>query len=240
VTTALADDISTPAAPARGGRALRAVLATAAIGCAALGGFWVYNGGSMNLGGGNPALGALQQLPAAAPTAPAQPTSEPSAEPAAPSAPSSVAANAALVPTLPTPTPRTPGSARSSDSARASDADTDAESDVSRAQRLVNEGTALLRQGRLGLAESSYQKALALIPEFPSAMAALVRVHLVRRDGVEAVRWANRLVAKQNNGESQLLLGDALSLRGDADAAREAWTAAANRGNATARQRLQE
>jgi Flp pilus assembly protein TadD len=146
----------------------------------------------------------------------------------------SVAAKAALVPSLPTPRPLT---ARSAAPSREPQAD----SDAGRAQALVDEGTALFKQGRLGLAESSYQKALSLVPELPTATAALVRVHLARRDGAEAVRWANRLIAKQpKSGESQLLLGDALALRGDSDAARAAWTTAARRGNAAARQRLRE
>jgi cytochrome c-type biogenesis protein CcmH/NrfG len=96
-----------------------------------------------------------------------------------------------------------------------------------------------MQQGRLGLAESSYQKALKIVPDYPSAMAALVRVHLARRDGAEAVRWANRLVAKQpTNNVNQLLLGDALNLTGNREAARDAWTEAAESGNSTARQRL--
>jgi Flp pilus assembly protein TadD len=71
-------------------------------------------------------------------------------------------------------------------------------------------------------------------------MAGLVRVHLARKDGAEALRWATRLTAKQpKDGVSQLLLGDALALRGDEDGAREAWTRAAERGNATAKQRLE-
>jgi hypothetical protein len=65
-------------------------------------------------------------------------------------------------------------------------------------------------------------------------------VHIARRDGKEAVRWAELLVSKQNNALNQLLLGDAQQLRGNGSAAQAAWTKAANSGNATARQRLGE
>jgi predicted negative regulator of RcsB-dependent stress response len=82
-------------------------------------------------------------------------------------------------------------------------------------------------------------KALAALPGYPRAMAALARVHLQRKDGSEAVRWAERLVAKQpNRGNNQLLLGDAWALRGDKARARAAWHRAASYGNATARKRL--
>jgi Tfp pilus assembly protein PilF len=96
----------------------------------------------------------------------------------------------------------------------------------------------MLRTGRYGLAESMYMKALQEVPEYPAAMAELVRVHLARRDGMEAMRWAERLVAKQNNPFHQLLLGDAQALRGNSGAAQEAWAKAARGGNATARKRL--
>jgi hypothetical protein len=112
-------------------------------------------------------------------------------------------------------------------------------SELGRAQALVDEGIALSRERRFGLAEGLYLKALQASPEYPNAMAELVRVHLARRDGVEAIRWANRLIAAQpNNGVHQLLLGDAQALRGDEGAARDAWTKAARSGNATARKRL--
>jgi Tfp pilus assembly protein PilF len=98
----------------------------------------------------------------------------------------------------------------------------------------------MLREGRYGLAEGMYMKALQEVPEFPAALADLVRVHLARRDGKEAVRWAERLVAKQDGPLHQLLLGDAQALRGNTGAAQGAWTKAAKGGNKTARQRLAE
>jgi cytochrome c-type biogenesis protein CcmH/NrfG len=104
---------------------------------------------------------------------------------------------------------------------------------------LVDEGSLLIEDGRLGLAEASYLKALNIMPSYPRAMAGLVRVHIERKDGAEAVRWAKQLVATQpKNGQHQLLLGDAQALRGDTAAAREAWNQAVRYGNYTARQRL--
>ncbi|HKP64129.1 MAG TPA: tetratricopeptide repeat protein, partial [Polyangiales bacterium] len=112
---------------------------------------------------------------------------------------------------------------------------------LQRAQRLVDAGMALSKDGRLGLAEQSYLKALHLLPNYPRALAGLARVHILRKDGAEAVRWAKRLVArKPNRGFSQLLLGDAQALRGDDKAARRAWTQAARYGSPAARARLRK
>jgi tetratricopeptide (TPR) repeat protein len=108
-----------------------------------------------------------------------------------------------------------------------------------RARRFAAEGRSLMKNGHLGLAEAAYLKALQARPNYPQVMAALVRVHLQREDGSEAVRWAKRLIAKQpKRGVNQLLLGDAQALRGDAKAARAAWLRAARLGNAQARARL--
>ncbi len=110
---------------------------------------------------------------------------------------------------------------------------------LARAQALVDEGVALAKKDRLGLAEAAYLKSLKVWPSYPRAMAALVRMHLQRRDGAEAERWAKQLVALQpKNGANQLLLGDAHALRGDAKSARAAWSLAARSGNAVARERL--
>jgi tetratricopeptide (TPR) repeat protein len=112
-------------------------------------------------------------------------------------------------------------------------------SDPSGAKAFVDQGMALFKDGRLGLAEASYLKALKVQPGYARAMAALVRVHIERRDGAEAVRWAKQLVEQQpENGANLLLLGDAQQLRGDLSAARDAWSEAADYGNATARERL--
>jgi tetratricopeptide (TPR) repeat protein len=109
---------------------------------------------------------------------------------------------------------------------------------ANRAELLVDEGALLFEDGRLGLAEASYLQALKSIPGYPRAMAGLVRVHIARKDGAEAVRWAKQLVAKQpKNGQHQLLLGDAEALHGDSAAARDAWKRAIRYGSAAAMQR---
>jgi Flp pilus assembly protein TadD len=223
--------------------------AAAAIGCAALVLGWLYlNGGQRT--DGNAAMGALQQAsvvtPSIAPTlepheAEPPPPAVPAPQPAAarPAAAPAAAAAPAVLPPASQPLAAGPASrtSRPGEPAHAAGGGSDAD----RAKALVDEGTSLLKQGRLGLAESSCQKALQLVPEYPGAIAALVRIHLVRKDGSEAVRWAKRLVAAQpSNGSYQLLLGDSQALYGDGDAAQTAWTAAAKAGNATARTRLAE
>jgi hypothetical protein len=110
---------------------------------------------------------------------------------------------------------------------------------VALANRNVTQGHRLLRRGQLGLAEAAYLKALSALPNYPRAMAGLARVHLRRKDGAEAVRWAERLVKQQpKRGNNQLLLGDAWALRGQPARARAAWLRAAAYGNAAARSRL--
>ena len=223
--------------------------AAAAIGCAAIVLGWLYLNGGGQRKGGAAALGALQQAGVVTPTvesplAPSQeaPTPYASATPSpSPSPSGALPAPAAQNPTAAQDTTLAAGPAsrggRTGEPAPAADSG----SDTDRAKALVDEGNALLKKGRLGLAESSYQKAMQLVPEYPTAMASLVRVHLVRKDGAEAVRWAKRLVQLQpSNGGYQLLLGDAQALYGDGDAARDAWTAAANSGNSVARSRLEE
>jgi hypothetical protein len=108
-----------------------------------------------------------------------------------------------------------------------------------RARELCGEGHTLRAHGRLGLAEAKYLEALSLFPRYPRAMAGVVRVHLTRGDGAEAVRWAERLVAMQpNRSNNQLLVGDAYALSGKANEARQHWRQSAAYGNAAARKRL--
>lgn len=179
------------------------------------------------------AAGALEQVRIAPP-----PTTSPTANPpeaernvAAPVSPSDPAL------AKPSAQPDRPSAGRSTGHSREPEPDTD----QGRAQALVKEGAELARRGRIGLAEGLYLKALQVVPNYPNAMAELVRVHLARRDGAEAVRWAERLIAAQpENAVHQLLLGDAHALRGDQDSARAAWNKAAKAGNALARKRLEE
>ncbi len=110
-----------------------------------------------------------------------------------------------------------------------------------RARQLCNEGHALRTRGRLGLAEAKYLQALGLFPQYPRALAGVVRVHLTRGDGAEAVRWAERLIAMQpNRSNNQLLLGDAYALSGKAHDARRHWRKSAAFGNSIARKRLKD
>jgi hypothetical protein len=200
--------------------------------------FQLLHGAEADAKGGVAALGALQQ--AAAVPAPTTPSS---------SAAVSVAGNS-VAPVGATPAGETASSSaakpaaettlanRSSSSARQPEHEP-AAGEQSSAQVLVDEGMVFFKDGRFGLAEASYLKALKTQPGYPRAMAALVRVHIARHDGAEAVRWAKQLVEKQpETSVNLLLLGDAQQLRGDLGAAEDSWTEAARRGNAIARQRL--
>jgi hypothetical protein len=216
-----------PTSPAKPGRrGIWLIGAVAAIGCSALFLYRNYDSAAVKAPG-NPAAGALVETPvlqepvavAPAPIAAPQPSAAPSTEPTGPAAST---------------TPRTASTRRAGESAPAPDLTTAA----GRARALVDSGSAMVKQGRLGLAESMYMKAMQEVPEYPPAMTELVRVHLARRDGKEAVRWAELLVAKQSSGVNLLLLGDAQALRGSRVAAEATWTKAAAAGNATAKQRL--
>jgi len=118
-------------------------------------------------------------------------------------------------------------------------AGTDRASRVARAQHLQRMASRLRRQGRLGLAESKYLEALAEWPRYPLAMAGVVRLHLARKDGREAVRWARKLVRVQpKRGNNQLLLGDAYMLRRNVSKAKAAYRQSARYGNRTAKKRI--
>jgi len=112
-------------------------------------------------------------------------------------------------------------------------------SSLEKARVMVNNALRLRRQNRLGMAETYYLKALKIRPVYPRAMAGIVRIHLERKDGTEALRWAKRIVALQpKSSYNRLLLGDAYALNGDKKRARQAWESAAKRGNKRARKRL--
>jgi hypothetical protein len=108
-----------------------------------------------------------------------------------------------------------------------------------KANYLVNMGHRLRKQGRWGMAEASYLKALKVLPQYARAVSGLVAVHLGRRDGVEALRWAKKLVELQpKRGAHQRLLGDAYALTGDKSSARNAWQLGMRLGDRTSRSRL--
>ena len=95
------------------------------------------------------------------------------------------------------------------------------------------------RQGRLASAEASYLKALQAWSSYPLPRAGLVRIHLKRGEGVEALRWAKRLIRLQpRRGNNQLLLGDAHAMTGAMSRARKAWSKAQRYGNKIAARRL--
>jgi hypothetical protein len=203
----------------------------AAVGCCALL-FQLRGDGASDRLDGRAAANSLQYAPA--------PTAEPVAPvPVADSAPSTPSAAPSPAPGSPQPSAAAErGTAPAHASATSSSA---THAEPGSPQQFIEDGRTMLRQGHLGLAEGLFLKALQAQPDSSAAMAEIVRVHLARHDGAEAVRWANRLVAlPPNQGIAQLLLGDAEALHGDSDAAHAAWTKAARAGNATARERLDE
>lgn len=203
--------------------------AVAVISCSA---FWLYRtyDSAAATAPGNAAAAALVETPAL--TAPQEASAKQPVQPV-PVVPQPNLPPGATEPTTTSADSRATGPRRAG-APREADLTTAA----GRAKALVDSGAAMLREGRHGLAEGMYMKALQEVPEFPPALADLVRVHLARRDGKEAVRWAERLIAKQDSPQHQLLLGDAQALRGNSGAAQDAWTKAANGGNKSARQRL--
>jgi cytochrome c-type biogenesis protein CcmH/NrfG len=117
--------------------------------------------------------------------------------------------------------------------------DREREAQHQQARVLVRQAGLYRTDGRLGMAEAAYLKALKLMPKYPLAVAGLVRIHLQRRDATESLRWAKVLVALQpNRGNNQLMLGDAYALASRPADAQKAWTQAKRYGNAVARERL--
>ena len=108
------------------------------------------------------------------------------------------------------------------------------------AQLIVKRARRQRRAGQLERAEASYLEAIARLSNYPLAIAGLTRVYLERRNGAEAVRWAEQLVKLQPNRDShQLLLGDAYALRGNRVEAEQAWQQASQLGSRTASKRLE-
>lgn len=93
---------------------------------------------------------------------------------------------------------------------------------VVKAYKLIREGNRLLKDNRLGMAEAYYLKALQAKPNYPRAMASLVRVHLRRGDGNEAARWAKSLNKIQpKNSTNRRLLENALTLQNNKSSTRK-------------------
>ncbi len=110
---------------------------------------------------------------------------------------------------------------------------------IESASQLVARGHKLRRQGRLGMAEAHYLRALERHQRYPRALVGLVKVHLQRKDAREAVRWGKKLVRRKPGPSfNHLLLGDAYALDHNLTSARKHWRIASRRGNRVARQRL--
>ncbi|MFT3923749.1 MAG: hypothetical protein QM778_14550 [Myxococcales bacterium] len=125
--------------------------------------------------------------------------------------------------------------------------DADVEIDASRkavagkANKLVNEGHALRRKKKLAPARAKYRDALALYPGYPRALAGLVQVAILQRDGKAAVNLAKQLVKLRPAQVSyQVLLGDAYKAAGKPGLAKDAWQGAARKGSTTAKARLED
>jgi tetratricopeptide (TPR) repeat protein len=113
------------------------------------------------------------------------------------------------------------------------------EATLAQAKASVRKAEGYVRDGRLGMAEAAYLKALSLFPRYPLAIGGLTRIHLQRHDAGEALRWAKMLVASQpNRGANQRMLGDAYALAGKQADATRAWEQALRYGDRSARQRL--
>ena len=111
--------------------------------------------------------------------------------------------------------------------------------ELKQARSITLRGHRYLRADRHETAAMAYLKALAIAPDYEPAIAPLVRIYLDKANAPEALRWAERLATlAANDGDAQLLLGDAHELNGDAARATAAWQRASTLGNAAARKRL--
>jgi tetratricopeptide (TPR) repeat protein len=111
--------------------------------------------------------------------------------------------------------------------------------ELKQARSTTLRGHRYLRADRHETAALAYLKALAIAPDYAPAIAPLVRIYLDDANAPDALRWAQRLATlAANDGDAQLLLGDAHELNGDAARATAAWQRASTLGNAAARKRL--
>ena len=108
---------------------------------------------------------------------------------------------------------------------------------------LVHRALPLIRNGELSRAEATLDRAWELDPKNPQAMAGYATLYVRTKDGVRAVKWAERAVRRRpRRTPYRILLGDALLLQGDTEGARRAWrkALAQDPGNRRARSRLAE
>jgi cytochrome c-type biogenesis protein CcmH/NrfG len=106
---------------------------------------------------------------------------------------------------------------------------------------LVHRALPLIRQGKLGQAEATLDRAWELDPKNPQAMAGYARLYLAKKDGDQALVWARRAVRRRSKrAPYHVLYGDALALQGKTTEARNAYrrALAIDPKNRTARSRL--
>ncbi len=127
------------------------------------------------------------------------------------------------------------------DDATDTETDTTRKAAAAKADKLIDEGHALRKKGKLGPARNKYRAALNAYPNYPRAMAGLLQLAIQQRDGKQAVNLAKQLVQQRPSQLSyQVLLGDAYKVQGKTALARETWQVAARKGSAQARARLRK
>jgi tetratricopeptide (TPR) repeat protein len=112
-------------------------------------------------------------------------------------------------------------------------------SELQQAKRIVKRAHHYLRAKRYATAAAAFAKALELDSSHVIATRALVRIHLREQNSEDALRWAERLAELEpDSNVSQLLLGDAHALSGDAALAEQAWQRASALGSEAAGKRV--
>jgi len=107
--------------------------------------------------------------------------------------------------------------------------------------RPVHRALPLIREGKLGLAQATLDRAWELDPKNPQAMAGYARLYLAEKNGDQAEKWARKAVRKRpKRAPYRVLYGDALMLQGKTGEARAAYRKALSidPNNRTARARL--
>jgi tetratricopeptide (TPR) repeat protein len=112
---------------------------------------------------------------------------------------------------------------------------------VARASELVERANALRRRGKLQDALDVYQHSLAVLPDYPRALAGLTQLHLAQHDAAKALVSVKALLyVRKHFPDDKRLLGDVHLEAGRADEARAAWRDAAHQGSRLARARLRK
>jgi tetratricopeptide (TPR) repeat protein len=112
---------------------------------------------------------------------------------------------------------------------------------LARAGKLVLQGNRLRKRGKLRAAHDSYQRSLALLPDFPRALSGMTQLYLAQHEPAQALETVQALLrVRPRFPDDQRLLGDVYMAAGQPDDARAAWRRAASQGNALARARLRK